>query len=198
MGPTFVKTFSVTRDAKTFKFKTVQEAARKDSERALGVLQEANMVRSWVKRCDLHVRKAKELRDRKTQHRSTYYRSSERVSDFGDYGGNTQSSGFGKFGSDCSSGFGNFSSAGAPQVGHGATASEAPRQDAIVQCLLTALLCQIMSRFHRSLEIVENDGYTKKLCLELQHLQVARELPSLSILSSLAVYYVNLTKYSNL
>ncbi|GJY32934.1 reverse transcriptase domain-containing protein [Tanacetum coccineum] len=31
---TFVKTFSVTRDAKTFKFKTVQEAARKDIERA--------------------------------------------------------------------------------------------------------------------------------------------------------------------
>ncbi|GJR93847.1 ALP1-like protein [Tanacetum coccineum] len=36
---TFVKTFSVTRDAKTFKFKTVQEAARKDIERAFGVLQ---------------------------------------------------------------------------------------------------------------------------------------------------------------
>ncbi|GKB67920.1 ALP1-like protein [Tanacetum coccineum] len=112
---TFVKTFSVTRDAKTFKFKTVQEAARKDIERAFGVLQgrwgiirqparamqinnlkrimycciilhnmilenegfevnlnhmfvspEPNMVRSWVERCDLHVRKAKELRDRKT------------------------------------------------------------------------------------------------------------------------------------
>ncbi|GJW96681.1 hypothetical protein Tco_0178489 [Tanacetum coccineum] len=30
---TFVKTFSVTRDAKTFKFKIVQEAARKDIER---------------------------------------------------------------------------------------------------------------------------------------------------------------------
>ncbi|GJX67942.1 ALP1-like protein isoform X1 [Tanacetum coccineum] len=51
---------------KTFKFKTVQEAARKDIERAFGVLQEPNMVRSWVERCDLHVRKAKELRDRKT------------------------------------------------------------------------------------------------------------------------------------
>ncbi|GKA00226.1 RNA-directed DNA polymerase, eukaryota [Tanacetum coccineum] len=33
---TFVKTFSVTRDAKTFKFKTVQESARKDIERAFG------------------------------------------------------------------------------------------------------------------------------------------------------------------
>ncbi|GJY22260.1 Toll/interleukin-1 receptor domain-containing protein [Tanacetum coccineum] len=63
---TFVKTFSVTRDAKTFKFKTVQESARKDIERAFGVLQEPNMVRSWVERCELHVRKAKELRDRKT------------------------------------------------------------------------------------------------------------------------------------
>ncbi|GKA76903.1 ALP1-like protein isoform X1 [Tanacetum coccineum] len=112
---TFVKMFSVTRDAKTFKFKTVQESARKDIERAFGVLQgrwgiirqpgramqinnltrimycciilhnmilenegfevnlnhmfvspEPNMVRSWVERCELHVRKAKELRDRKT------------------------------------------------------------------------------------------------------------------------------------
>ncbi|GKB89338.1 ALP1-like protein isoform X1 [Tanacetum coccineum] len=112
---TFVKTFSVTRDAKTFKFKTIQEAARKDIEWAFEVLQgrwgiirqparamqinnlkrimycciilhnmilenegfevnlnhmfvslEPNMVRSWVERCDLHVRKAKELRDRKT------------------------------------------------------------------------------------------------------------------------------------
>ncbi|GKE96904.1 ALP1-like protein isoform X1 [Tanacetum coccineum] len=112
---TFVKTFSVTRDAKTFKFKTVQESVRKDIERAFGVLQgrwgiirqparamqinnlkrimycciilhnmilenegfevnlnhmfvspEPNMVRSWVERCELHVRKAKELRDRKT------------------------------------------------------------------------------------------------------------------------------------
>ncbi|GKA69245.1 ALP1-like protein [Tanacetum coccineum] len=60
---TFVKMFSVTRDAKTFKFKTVQEAARKDIERAFG---NRNMVRSWVEICDLHVRKAKELRDRKT------------------------------------------------------------------------------------------------------------------------------------
>ncbi|GKB16328.1 hypothetical protein Tco_0850251 [Tanacetum coccineum] len=30
------------------------------------VSPEPNMVRSWVERCDLHVRKAKELRDRKT------------------------------------------------------------------------------------------------------------------------------------
>ncbi|GJY73074.1 zinc finger, CCHC-type containing protein [Tanacetum coccineum] len=61
---TFVKTFSVTRDAKTFKFKTVQEAARKVLEGRSD--PEPNMVRSWVERCDLHVRKAKELRDRKT------------------------------------------------------------------------------------------------------------------------------------
>ncbi|GJT31199.1 ALP1-like protein [Tanacetum coccineum] len=36
---TFVKTFSVARDEKTLKFKRVQEAARKDIERAFGVLQ---------------------------------------------------------------------------------------------------------------------------------------------------------------
>ncbi|GJT43525.1 zinc finger, CCHC-type containing protein [Tanacetum coccineum] len=64
---TFVKTFSVTKDAKTFKFKTVQEAARKDIKRAFGVLQEPEQVKkAWVERCDLHVRKSKELRDRKT------------------------------------------------------------------------------------------------------------------------------------
>ncbi|GKE42264.1 ALP1-like protein isoform X1 [Tanacetum coccineum] len=112
---TFVKTFSVARDEKSLKFKRVQEAARKDIERAFGVLQgrwgiirqparamqinnlkrimycciilynmilenegfevnlnhmfvspEPNMVRSWVERCELHVMKAKELRDRKT------------------------------------------------------------------------------------------------------------------------------------
>ncbi|GKA13003.1 RNA-directed DNA polymerase, eukaryota [Tanacetum coccineum] len=154
---------------------------------------------------------------------STYYRSSERVSDFGDYGGNTRSSGFGKFGSDRSSGFGNFSSTGGRSSGGFEETTKVSEQQqrwlcielqplklamgqqplkphtvATGQGLLSSLLCQIMSRFHRSLEIVENDGYTKKLCLELQHLQVARELPSLSILSSLAVYYVNLTKYSNL
>ncbi|GKB41363.1 reverse transcriptase domain-containing protein [Tanacetum coccineum] len=78
---TFVKMFSVARDEKTLKFKRVQEAARKDIERAFRVLQDEgfevnlrdvfvnpapNIVRDWVKRCDLHVRKIKELRDRKT------------------------------------------------------------------------------------------------------------------------------------
>ncbi|GKA33935.1 ALP1-like protein [Tanacetum coccineum] len=112
---TFVKTFSVARDEKTLKFKRVQEAARKDIERAFGVLQgrwgiirqparamqintlkrimycciilhnmiledegfevnlrdvfvnpAPNIVRDWVERCDLHVRKTKELRNRKT------------------------------------------------------------------------------------------------------------------------------------
>ncbi|GJZ42625.1 ALP1-like protein isoform X1 [Tanacetum coccineum] len=78
---TFVKTFSVARDEKSLKFKRVQEAARKDIERAFGVLQDEgfevnfkdmfvnpaqNIVRDWVERCDLHVRKTKELRDRKT------------------------------------------------------------------------------------------------------------------------------------
>ncbi|GKA71585.1 ALP1-like protein isoform X1 [Tanacetum coccineum] len=37
---TFVKTFSVARDEKNLKFKRVQEAARKDIERAFGVLQD--------------------------------------------------------------------------------------------------------------------------------------------------------------
>ncbi|GJW08994.1 hypothetical protein Tco_1571417 [Tanacetum coccineum] len=70
-----------TKDEKTLKFKRVQEAARKDIERAFGVLQDEgfevnlrdvfknpapNIVRDWVERCDLHVRKTKELRDRKT------------------------------------------------------------------------------------------------------------------------------------
>ncbi|GKE78714.1 ALP1-like protein isoform X1 [Tanacetum coccineum] len=72
------------RNEKTLKFKRVQEAARKDIERAFGVLQSRwdegfevnfrdmfvnpapNIVRDWVERCDLHVRKTKELRDRKT------------------------------------------------------------------------------------------------------------------------------------
>ncbi|GKC48773.1 ALP1-like protein isoform X1 [Tanacetum coccineum] len=78
---TFVKTFSVVRDEKTLKFKRVQEAARKDIERAFEVLQDErfevnlrdvfvnpapNIVRDWVEKCDLHVRKTKELRDRKT------------------------------------------------------------------------------------------------------------------------------------
>ncbi|GJW54610.1 ALP1-like protein isoform X1 [Tanacetum coccineum] len=112
---TFVKTFSVARDEKTLKFKRVQEAVRKDIERAFGVLQgrwgiirqparamqinilkrimycciilhnmiledegfevnfrdvfvnpAPNIIKDWVERCDLHVRKTKELRDRKT------------------------------------------------------------------------------------------------------------------------------------
>ncbi|GJT80983.1 zinc finger, CCHC-type containing protein [Tanacetum coccineum] len=37
---TFVKAFSITRDQKTMKFKRVQKSARKDIERAFGVLQE--------------------------------------------------------------------------------------------------------------------------------------------------------------
>ncbi|GJU69175.1 zinc finger, CCHC-type containing protein [Tanacetum coccineum] len=71
----------VAREEKTLKFKRVQEAARKDIKRAFGVLQDEgfevnlrdvfvnpapNIVRDWVERCDLHVRKTKELRDRKT------------------------------------------------------------------------------------------------------------------------------------
>ncbi|GKB10957.1 zinc finger, CCHC-type containing protein [Tanacetum coccineum] len=73
---TFVKTFSVAWDEKTLKFKRVQESARKDIERAFGgfevnlrdvfVNPAPNIVRDWVERCDLHVRKTKELRDRKT------------------------------------------------------------------------------------------------------------------------------------
>ncbi|GKA50038.1 ALP1-like protein [Tanacetum coccineum] len=35
----FVKTFSIARDEKTLRFKRVQESARKDIERAFGVLQ---------------------------------------------------------------------------------------------------------------------------------------------------------------
>ncbi|GKC28408.1 ALP1-like protein isoform X1 [Tanacetum coccineum] len=103
------------RYMRDYEFKTVQESARKDIERAFGVLQgrwgiirqlaramqinilkrimycciilhnmiledegfevnlrdvfvnpAPNIVRDWVERCDLHVRKTKELRDRKT------------------------------------------------------------------------------------------------------------------------------------
>ncbi|GJZ39767.1 RNA-directed DNA polymerase, eukaryota, partial [Tanacetum coccineum] len=50
---TFVKTFSVTRDAKTFKFKTVQEAARKDIERAFGVLQGKRYFAIEIRNIDL-------------------------------------------------------------------------------------------------------------------------------------------------
>ncbi|GKG35774.1 hypothetical protein Tco_0440928, partial [Tanacetum coccineum] len=49
------------RDEKSLKFKRVQEAARKDIERAFGRFEV-----NWVERCDLHVRKTKELRNRKT------------------------------------------------------------------------------------------------------------------------------------
>ncbi|GKA32124.1 RNA-directed DNA polymerase, eukaryota [Tanacetum coccineum] len=47
---TFVKSFSVARDEKSLKFKRVQEAARKDIERAFGVLQ-VNIF-SWRARRD--------------------------------------------------------------------------------------------------------------------------------------------------
>ncbi|GKD50938.1 zinc finger, CCHC-type containing protein [Tanacetum coccineum] len=72
---TFVKSFSVARDEKSLKFKRVQEAARKDIELAFGVLQvnardmfvsqTPHIQRTWVERCELHLRKSKELRDRK-------------------------------------------------------------------------------------------------------------------------------------
>ncbi|GKA83385.1 zinc finger BED domain-containing protein RICESLEEPER 2-like protein [Tanacetum coccineum] len=45
---TFVKTFSVTRDVKTFKFKTVQEAARKDIERAFGVAAKQVIINDFL------------------------------------------------------------------------------------------------------------------------------------------------------
>jgi hypothetical protein len=105
-----VKTFSVARSEKKLKFKRVQESARKDIERAFGVLQgrwgiirqparawqvntlklimyccimlhnmiledegfevnfrdtfvdpRPNMPDTWIERCDLHLRKNKEL-----------------------------------------------------------------------------------------------------------------------------------------
>ncbi|GJV44494.1 RNA-directed DNA polymerase, eukaryota [Tanacetum coccineum] len=77
---TFVKMFSIAMDEKTLKFNRVQESSRKDIERAFGVLQdqgyevnirdmfvspEPNIQRTWVERYDLHVRKTKEIRDRK-------------------------------------------------------------------------------------------------------------------------------------
>ncbi|GJX91541.1 zinc finger, CCHC-type containing protein [Tanacetum coccineum] len=82
---TFVKTFPVAMDEKSLKFKRVQEAARKEqiietdhceSNKVVGI--EVNFkilfvnpatehcLDDWVERCDLHVRKTKELRDRKT------------------------------------------------------------------------------------------------------------------------------------
>ncbi|GJR29288.1 DNA-directed DNA polymerase [Tanacetum coccineum] len=65
---------------KTLKFKRIQESSRKDIERAFGVLQDEDFVvnlrdvfvdptpdipQEWTERCDLHVRKHKELRDSK-------------------------------------------------------------------------------------------------------------------------------------
>ncbi|GJY86244.1 Toll/interleukin-1 receptor domain-containing protein [Tanacetum coccineum] len=62
-----------------FVFKRVQEAARKDIERAfrdegfevnvrdLFVSPTPHIQRTWVEICELHLRKSKELRDRKTQ-----------------------------------------------------------------------------------------------------------------------------------
>ncbi|GKB39260.1 ALP1-like protein isoform X1 [Tanacetum coccineum] len=75
---TFIKSFSVARDEKCLQFKEVQEAARKDIERAFGdegfevnvrdlfVSPTSHIQRTWVERCELHLRKSKELRDRKT------------------------------------------------------------------------------------------------------------------------------------
>ncbi|GKD55063.1 RNA-directed DNA polymerase, eukaryota [Tanacetum coccineum] len=78
---TFVKAFTITRDQKTMKFKRVQESARKDIERAFGVLQdqnfdiseyadmylspESNIQRTWVERSERLRRRNKELRDRR-------------------------------------------------------------------------------------------------------------------------------------
>nr|GEU60065.1 hypothetical protein [Tanacetum cinerariifolium] len=69
---TFVKTFSIVRDEKTLKFNRVQESSRKDIERAFEVLQgfevnfremlvnpQPHIQRTWIDRCDLHVRKTK-------------------------------------------------------------------------------------------------------------------------------------------
>ncbi|GJS10662.1 ALP1-like protein isoform X1 [Tanacetum coccineum] len=77
----FVKAFTISRDLKTQKFKRVQESARKDIERAFGVLQdqnfdiseywsmyaspESNIQRTWVERCERQRMKNKELRDRR-------------------------------------------------------------------------------------------------------------------------------------
>ncbi|GJT17811.1 ALP1-like protein isoform X1 [Tanacetum coccineum] len=85
---TFVKSFTVANDAKHAYFKKHQEGARKDVERAFGVLQERwgiiqqkmavfdwnevyanpsrNMQRTWIERCETQRRKNKEMRDRGT------------------------------------------------------------------------------------------------------------------------------------
>ncbi|GJZ53134.1 transposase, MuDR, MULE transposase domain protein [Tanacetum coccineum] len=77
---TFVKSFTIARDLKTQKFKRVQESARKDIERAFGVVDqkfdiseywsmyaspESNIQRTWVERCERQRMKNKELRDRR-------------------------------------------------------------------------------------------------------------------------------------
>ncbi|GJZ78873.1 ALP1-like protein isoform X1 [Tanacetum coccineum] len=78
---TFVKAFSIPRDQKTMKFKRVQESARKNIERAFGVLQdqkfdiseywhmyaslESNIQRTWIERCKRQRRRNKELLDRR-------------------------------------------------------------------------------------------------------------------------------------
>ncbi|GJR64388.1 gag-pol polyprotein [Tanacetum coccineum] len=53
---TFVKTFPVARDEKSLKFKRVQEAARKDIERAFGVLQDldvsSTLLYYWLRGCE--------------------------------------------------------------------------------------------------------------------------------------------------
>ncbi|GJU23546.1 ALP1-like protein isoform X1, partial [Tanacetum coccineum] len=116
---TFVKSFTVARDEKNAVFKRRQESARKDVERAFGVLQgrwriiaqparawtvnklrrimytciilhnmilknqryaiseageiyicpQQNILRTWVERCAIRQRKAKELRDKQTHSR---------------------------------------------------------------------------------------------------------------------------------
>ncbi|GKC15166.1 ALP1-like protein isoform X1 [Tanacetum coccineum] len=81
---TFVKSSTVANDAKHSYFKKSKESARKDVERAFGVLQgqdqqmaatdwndvyanpSRNVQRTWVERCEVQRRKAKELRDRET------------------------------------------------------------------------------------------------------------------------------------
>ncbi|GJR23135.1 ALP1-like protein isoform X1 [Tanacetum coccineum] len=77
----FVKAFSIARDQKIIKFKRVQESARKDIERAFGVLQdqkfdiseywhmyaspESNIQSTLVERCERQRRRNKELRDKR-------------------------------------------------------------------------------------------------------------------------------------
>ncbi|GJU75074.1 ALP1-like protein isoform X1 [Tanacetum coccineum] len=80
---TFVKSFTVANDEKHSYFKKRQESTRNDVERAFDVLQgyqeiaisdfnemyanpSRNMQRTWIERCELQRRKAKELRDKET------------------------------------------------------------------------------------------------------------------------------------